>query len=45
MRKPRSKYQATAALLGAERPFGSVTKLWQILGIDEDEEGGGDQGT
>ena len=40
VRDPRSRYEAAATLLGAERPFGSVAALWQIFGIDE--EGGGD---
>jgi hypothetical protein len=40
VRDPRSRYEAAATLLGAERPFGSVAALWQIFGIDE--EGGED---
>jgi len=36
---PRSRYEAAATLLGAERPFGSVAALWQIFGIDEVEGG------
>ena len=40
VRDPRSRYEAAATLLGAERPFGSVAALWQIFGIDE--EGGGE---
>jgi hypothetical protein len=45
VREPQSRYEAAATLLGGERPFGSVTTLWQIFGIDEDEGEGGDQGT
>ncbi|KAI9452165.1 oligomeric complex COG6 [Russula earlei] len=37
VREPRSRYEAAATLLGAERPFGSVTALWQIFGIEEAE--------
>lgn len=40
VRDPRSRYEAAATLLGAERPFGSVAALWQIFGIEE--EGGGE---
>jgi hypothetical protein len=36
VRDPRSRYEAAATLLGAERPFGSVAALWQIFGIDEE---------
>ncbi|KAI0284845.1 oligomeric complex COG6-domain-containing protein [Russula brevipes] len=38
VREPRSRYEAAATLLGAERPFGSVAALWQIFGIDEEVE-------
>lgn len=41
VRDPRSRYEAAATLLGAERPFGSVAALWQIFGINE--EGGEDE--
>ncbi|KAI0280541.1 oligomeric complex COG6 [Russula aff. rugulosa BPL654] len=41
VRDPRSRYEAAATLLGAERPFGSVEVLWQIFGIDDSEDGGG----
>jgi len=42
VREPRSRYEAAATLLGAERPFGSVEVLWQIFGIDDaDGRGGG----
>ncbi|KAF8486745.1 oligomeric complex COG6 [Russula emetica] len=41
-REPRSRYEAAATLLGAERPFGSVEVLWQIFGIDDSKDGGGD---
>ena len=44
VREPRSRYEAAATLLGAERPFGSVTTLWHIFGINEDE-GGLEEGT
>jgi hypothetical protein len=36
VRDPRSRYEAAATLLGADRPFGSVAALWQIFGIDEE---------
>jgi hypothetical protein len=38
---PKSRYEAAATLLGAERPFGSVAALWQIFGIDEEDEESG----
>ncbi|KAI0253558.1 oligomeric Golgi complex subunit 6 [Lactifluus subvellereus] len=38
VREPRSRYEAAATLLGAERPFGSVAALWQIFGINEEGE-------
>jgi hypothetical protein len=41
VREPRSRYEAAATLLGAERPFGSVEVLWQIFGIDDSEDAGG----
>jgi hypothetical protein len=41
VRDPRSRYEAAATLLGAERPFGSVEVLWQIFGIDDSEDAGG----
>ncbi|KAF8470455.1 oligomeric complex COG6 [Russula ochroleuca] len=41
VREPRSRYEAAATLLGAERPFGSVTTLWHILGINEVDGGDG----
>jgi hypothetical protein len=34
VRDPRARYEATATLLGMERPFGSVAPLWQFFGID-----------
>ncbi|KAI0263475.1 oligomeric Golgi complex subunit 6 [Gloeopeniophorella convolvens] len=37
VRDPRARYEAAATLLGAERPFGSVGALWQIFGLEEDE--------
>jgi hypothetical protein len=36
VRDPRSRYEAAATLLGADKPFGSVAALWQIFGIDEE---------
>jgi len=42
VRDPRSRYEAAATLLGAERPFGSVAALWQIFGIEEEGGGEGD---
>jgi len=36
VRDPRARYEASATLLGVERPFGSVAALWQIFGINEE---------
>lgn len=41
MRKPENKYEAAATVLGSERPFGQVHLLWQIFGIQEEDEGEG----
>ena len=38
VREPRSRYEAVATLLGAERPFGRIEVLWQIFGIDDSED-------
>lgn len=38
VRKPENKYEAAATILGSERPFGQVHLLWQIFGIEEEEE-------
>jgi hypothetical protein len=34
IRHPRNKYEASATLLGSERPFGQINLLCQILGIE-----------
>ncbi|KAH9952062.1 oligomeric complex COG6 [Amylocystis lapponica] len=39
VRKPENKYEAAATLLGSERPFGQVHLLWQIFGLQEEEDG------
>lgn len=44
MRRAENRYEAGAVLLGGERPFGQVGLLWQILGVEEEGEGGGDEG-
>lgn len=44
MRRSENRYEAGAVLLGGERPFGQVGLLWQILGVEEEGEGGGDEG-
>ncbi|KAI0318919.1 oligomeric complex COG6 [Amylostereum chailletii] len=38
VRKPENRYEAAATLLGGDRPFGSTAALWQIFGMEEDEE-------
>lgn len=38
VRRPENKYEAAATVLGSERPFGQVHLLWQIFGIQEEEE-------
>ena len=38
VKKPENKYEAASTLLGGERPFGQVHLLWQIFGLDEEEE-------
>ena len=40
VRNPRARYEAGSVLLGRERPFGQVALLWQIFGLEEDEEQG-----
>jgi len=40
VRHPRARYEAGSVLLGRERPFGQVALLWQIFGLEEDEEQG-----
>lgn len=37
VRKPENKYEAANTILGAQRPFGSLQALRQILGVDEAE--------
>lgn len=39
VRKPANKYEAANTILGAQRPFGSLQALRQILGIEEEEAG------
>lgn len=34
VRKPESRYEAAATLLGSERPFGQMHVLAQILGLE-----------
>lgn len=43
VRNPENKYEAAATLLGSERPFGQVHLLWQIFGIEEEEEEDSDE--
>ena len=38
VKKPENKYEAASTLLGSERPFGQVHLLWQIFGLEEEEE-------
>lgn len=38
VKKPENKYEAATTMLGSERPFGQVHLLWQIFGIEEEEE-------
>ncbi|TFK31706.1 oligomeric complex COG6-domain-containing protein [Crucibulum laeve] len=38
VRKPENRYEAASTLLGGERPFGQVNLLWQIFGLDEEDE-------
>ena len=38
VRRPESRYEAAATVLGSERPFGQVHLLWQIFGIEGEEE-------
>ena len=41
VKRPENKYEAAATLLGSERPFGQVRLLWQIFGLQEQEQGAG----
>ncbi|TDL27340.1 oligomeric complex COG6 [Rickenella mellea] len=36
VRKPENKYEAANTTLGSQRPFGQMTALRQVLGIEED---------
>jgi hypothetical protein len=38
VKKPESKYEVASTLLVSERPFGQVHLLWQIFGLEEEEE-------
>ncbi|KZP29030.1 oligomeric complex COG6 [Athelia psychrophila] len=38
VRKPENKYEAASTLLGSERPFGQIHLLWQIFGMQDEEE-------
>lgn len=38
VRKPENKYEAAATVLGSERPFGQVHLLWQIFGMQDEED-------
>ncbi|KAF8662717.1 hypothetical protein AX16_001159 [Volvariella volvacea WC 439] len=38
VRKPENKYEAAATLLGTERPFGQPALLWQVFGLEEQED-------
>ena len=38
VKKPENKYEAASTLLGSERPFGQDHLLWQIFGLEEEEE-------
>lgn len=40
VRRSENRYEAGTVLLGGERPFGQVGLLWQILGVEEEGEGG-----
>ncbi|KAI0045369.1 oligomeric complex COG6 [Auriscalpium vulgare] len=37
VRRTENRYEAAATLLGGERPFGSVSVLWQIFGMEEED--------
>lgn len=36
VRKPENKYEAANTTLGSQRPFGQMTALHQILGLEEE---------
>ncbi|KAF7966770.1 hypothetical protein HWV62_37065 [Athelia sp. TMB] len=38
VKKPENKYEAASTLLGSERPFGQIHLLWQIFGMQDEEE-------
>ncbi|KAF8902805.1 oligomeric complex COG6-domain-containing protein [Gymnopilus junonius] len=38
VKDPRNRYEAASTLLGSERPFGQVHLLWQVFGLEEEEE-------
>ena len=38
VRAPENRYEAANTILGAQRPFGSLPALRQILGVEEEEE-------
>ncbi|KAJ3755564.1 oligomeric complex COG6 [Lentinula raphanica] len=38
VRRKENRYEAAATLLGTERPFGQVSLLWQIFGLNEVED-------
>ena len=35
VRKPSNKYEAANTLIGSQRPFGQMSTLWHILGLEE----------
>lgn len=39
VKNPKNKYEAASTLLGSERPFGQVHLLWQIFGLEEEDNG------
>lgn len=38
VRDPKSKYEFSGTLLGSRRPFGQMSTLLQVLGLDELED-------
>ncbi|KAF8583843.1 oligomeric complex COG6 [Ramaria rubella] len=36
VRKPENKYEFATTLLGSQRPFGQMSVLWQVLGVQGD---------
>ncbi|KAF8163792.1 oligomeric complex COG6-domain-containing protein [Crassisporium funariophilum] len=38
VKSPENKYEAASTLLGTERPFGQLHLLWQIFGLEEEDE-------